>query len=103
MCSSDLFEVPDHERFPCVRLAYRALDGGGTLPAVLNAANEEAVAGFLGGRIPFPAIHETIAEVMNAHTSTPLRSLDHVLEADAWARSLSRGILERHAAARAAS
>jgi 1-deoxy-D-xylulose-5-phosphate reductoisomerase len=97
------FDVPDHERFPCVRLAYRALRGGGTLPAVLNAANEEAVAAFLEGRIGFPAIADTIAEVMDAHAAEPLRSLDHVLAADAWARTHSRNVLERHAAARAAS
>jgi 1-deoxy-D-xylulose-5-phosphate reductoisomerase len=97
------FDVPDHDRFPCVRLAYRALEGGGSLPAVLNAANEEAVASFLDGRIPFPAIAETIAEVMDAHRAEPLRSLDHVLEADAWARARSRIVLDRHAAARAAS
>jgi 1-deoxy-D-xylulose-5-phosphate reductoisomerase len=97
------FEAPDHERFPCVRLAYRALERGGTLPAVLNATNEEAVAAFLDGRIPFPAIPETIAEVMDAHEAAPLASLGHVLEADAWARSFSRTVLDRHAAARAAS
>ncbi len=97
------FEAPDHERFPSVRLAYRALERGGTLPAVLNAANEEAVAVFLEGRISFPAIPETIAEVMDAHETAPLRSLEHVLEADAWARSKSRTVIERHAAARAAS
>jgi len=97
------FELPDHERFPCVRLAYRALEGGGTLPAVLNAANEEAVAAFLEGRIPFPAIPGTIGEVMAAHAAQPARSLEHVLEADAWARERSRGVLERHAAARAVS
>ena len=50
------FEVPDRERFPCLDLAYRALAAGGSLPAVLNAANEEAVAAFLDGRIPFTAI-----------------------------------------------
>jgi 1-deoxy-D-xylulose-5-phosphate reductoisomerase len=97
------FEAPDHERFPSVRLAYRALERGGTLPAVLNAANEEAVAAFLDGRIPFPAIPETIAEVMDAHEAAPLASLGRVLEADAWARSFSRTVLDRHAAARAAS
>jgi 1-deoxy-D-xylulose-5-phosphate reductoisomerase len=86
-----------------VRLAYRALERGGTLPAVLNAANEEAVAAFLDGRIPFPAIPETIAEVMDAHEAAPLASLGRVLEADAWARSFSRTVLDRHAAARAAS
>ena len=97
------FDAPDHERFPCLGLAYRALAGGGTLPAALNAANEEAVAAFLDQRIPFPAIAGTIAEVMDAHPTQPLRSLEQVLEADAWARERSRAVLERHAAARAAS
>jgi 1-deoxy-D-xylulose-5-phosphate reductoisomerase len=97
------FDVPDHERFPCVGLAYRALAGGGTLPAVLNAANEEAVGAFLAERIPFTAIAASIAEVMDAHTTQPLRSLEHVLEADAWARERGRAVLERHAVARAAS
>jgi 1-deoxy-D-xylulose-5-phosphate reductoisomerase len=97
------FDVPDFERFPCPRLAYRALAQGGTLPAVLNAANEEAVAAFLDGKLPFPAIADSIAEVMDAHPAGAARSLESVLEADAWAREKSRSILGRHAAARAAS
>ena len=96
------FDVPDHERFPCVSLAYRALAVGRSLPAVLNAANEEAVATFLDGRIPFPAIPETILEVMEAHRPTALSGLEDVLEADRWARSRARGILEGRAS-RAAS
>ena len=59
------FEVPDHDRFPCLSLAYRALAGAGALPAVLNAANEEAVAAFLDERVAFTAIPETIREVMD--------------------------------------
>jgi 1-deoxy-D-xylulose-5-phosphate reductoisomerase len=97
------FDLPDHERFPCPRLAYRALGTGGTLPAVLNAANEEAVAAFLAGTIPFTAIAETIAETMDAHRPVPLDSIDTVLAADAWAREACRAALSRHAAARAAS
>ena len=89
------FEVPDHDRFPCLGLAYRALAGGGSLPAVLNAANEEAVAAFLEERIPFPAIPETIAEVMSDHPAGPLDRLEDVLEADAWARERARGALAR--------
>ena len=96
-------DVADHDRFPCVRLAYRALECGGSMPAVLNAANEEAVAAFLDGRVPFPAIADTIAEVTDAHDTLALHSLEDVLEADAWARARSRSILERHAAARAVS
>jgi 1-deoxy-D-xylulose-5-phosphate reductoisomerase len=97
------FEVPDFERFPCPRLAYRALAQGGTLPAVLNAANEEAVAAFLDHRIPFPAIPESIAEVMDAHGAAASASLEAVLEADAWARQRGRAVLARHAATRAGS
>src|SRR5437667_507009 len=89
------FEVPDHDRFPCLRLGYRALAGGGSLPAVLNAANEEAVAAFLDHRIAFPAIPETIAEVMSDHPAGPLDRLEDVLEADAWARERARGALAR--------
>ncbi len=71
------FHEPDRERFPCLGLAYRALRAGGTLPAVLNAANEIAVSRFLDGRLGFTAIAHVIAQTMNAHevesvsTSTP--------------------------------
>jgi 1-deoxy-D-xylulose-5-phosphate reductoisomerase len=97
------FEAPDGERFPCLGLAYRALAGGGSLPAVLNAANEEAVAAFLDGRIPFTAIPECVLEVMAAHPPAPLACLEDVLEADAWAREHARSTLHRRSASRAAS
>src|SRR6266581_2619756 len=89
------FEAPDHERFPCLGLAYRALKGGGSLPAVLNAANEEAVAAFLDGRISFPAIPEAIREVMDDHPARAVATLDDVLAADAWARERTRAALKR--------
>jgi len=89
------FEAPDHERFPCLGLAYRALKGGGSLPAVLNAANEEAVAAFLDGRVPFPAIPEAIREVMDDHPPRAVATLDDVLAADAWARERTRAALKR--------
>jgi 1-deoxy-D-xylulose-5-phosphate reductoisomerase len=89
------FDVPDHERFPCLRLAYRALQGGGTLPAVLNAANEEAVAAFLDGRIGFTAIPHAIREVMDDHPPRPVDTLDDVLAADAWARERTQVALKR--------
>jgi len=89
------FETPDHERFPCLGLAYRALKGGGSLPAVLNAANEEAVAAFLDGRVPFPAIPEAIREVMDDHPARAVATLDDVLAADAWARERTRAALKR--------
>jgi len=91
------FEAPDHERFPCLGLAYRALEGGGSLPAVLNAANEEAVAAFLDGRISFPAIPEAIREVMDDHPPRTVATLDDVLAADAWARERTRAALKRRA------
>jgi 1-deoxy-D-xylulose-5-phosphate reductoisomerase len=91
------FEAPDHERFPCLGLAYRALEGGGSLPAVLNAANEEAVAAFLDGRIGFPAIPEAIREVMDDHPPRAVATLDDVLAADAWARERTRAALKRRA------
>lgn len=84
------FEPPDRQRFPCLDLAYRALGAGGTMPAVLNAANEESVAAFLDGRIPFPAIAQTVAEVMDGHIVAQASSLEAVLDADAWARRRAR-------------
>jgi 1-deoxy-D-xylulose-5-phosphate reductoisomerase len=93
------FDVPDHGRFPCLTLAYRALESGGSMPAVLNAANEEAVAAFLAGRIPFTAIPESIEEVMDAHPPSSVRDLDDVLEADAWARRRCGETLVRRSAA----
>jgi 1-deoxy-D-xylulose-5-phosphate reductoisomerase len=89
------FDVPDHARFPCLGLAYRALQGGGTLPAVLNAANEEAVGAFLDGRIPFTAIPEQVGETMDARPPGPTSVLADVLAADAWAREHTRAGLAR--------
>jgi 1-deoxy-D-xylulose-5-phosphate reductoisomerase len=97
------FDLPDHDRFPCVGLAYRALRQGGSLPAVLNAANEEAVAAFLDGHVPFMAIPESISEVMDDHATVRLGRLEDVLEADAWARERSRSVLARHRVARVLS
>ena len=91
------FDSPDHDRFPCLGLAYRALEGGGTLPAVLNAANEEAVAAFLDGRIGFCAIPDAIREVMDDHPARPVAALDDVLAADGWARQRARAALKRRA------
>jgi 1-deoxy-D-xylulose-5-phosphate reductoisomerase len=93
------FDVPDPARFPCLPLAYRALEQGGSMPAVLNAANEEAVAAFLAGRIPFTAIPESIAEVMDGHPTGALGALEDVLDADAWARRRAGETLFRRSAA----
>ena len=91
------FEVPDHDRFPCLGLAYRALAGGGALPTVLNAANEEAVSAFLDRRIAFPAIPEAIQEVLEEPGPRLVRELDDILTADAWARERTREALKRRA------
>jgi 1-deoxy-D-xylulose-5-phosphate reductoisomerase len=97
------FELPDRARFPCLDLAYRALAAGGSAPAVLNAANEEAVAAFLEGRVAFTAIPESIMEVLEGRPDSPLTRLEDVLAADAWARERSREALRRRAFARAVS
>jgi len=87
------FEPPDLERFPCLALAFQALAAGGDMPAVLNAANEVAVAAFLQEAIPFPAIPEVIARVMAAHTRQPLSSLAQVLAVDQRAREAAHVII----------
>ncbi|KXK00915.1 MAG: 1-deoxy-D-xylulose 5-phosphate reductoisomerase [Acidobacteria bacterium OLB17] len=80
------FEDPDIERFPCLGLAFEALAAGGTMPAVLNAANEVSVQAFLDGKIGFDHIGETNRRVMREHTPTPADTLAAVLAADTWAR-----------------
>jgi 1-deoxy-D-xylulose-5-phosphate reductoisomerase len=80
------FHPPDLERFPCVRLAYQAIETGGTAPAVLNAANEIAVAAFLEERIGFLQIPEIIEETIGRHERREACDLETVLAADAWAR-----------------
>ncbi len=94
------FEPPDRAKFPCLALAYRALEEGGTAPAALNAANEEAVAAFLDDRVSFNGIAETIAEVLDAEKSPRAAALEDVLEADRRARELARQALARRQAAR---
>jgi len=80
------FEEPDPKRFPSLTLARRAGEVGGTLPAVLNAANEVAVEAFVNRRINFPQITETVRRTMDAHKVVAHPTLDQILEADAWAR-----------------
>jgi len=80
------FFPPDTEKFQCVALAYDALRRGGTMPAVLNAANEVAVAAFLDEKIKFGDIPRLIRAACEAHTPQPASSLDTVLAADRWAR-----------------
>jgi 1-deoxy-D-xylulose-5-phosphate reductoisomerase len=80
------FEEPDVERFPAVELARGAGEIGGTLPAVLNAANEIAVEAFVNRKINFPQITETVRRTMDAHKTVLHPTLEQILEADAWAR-----------------
>jgi len=80
------FEEPDPERFPALALARKAGDVGGSLPAVLNAANEVAVEAFVNRRINFPQISETVRRVVDRHRVVPHPALEQILEADAWAR-----------------
>ena len=93
------FFPPDPDRFPCVRLAYQALRAGGTMPAVLNAANEVAVAAFLDERIRFGEIPRLIGAACEAHVAGPAASLDAVLAADAWARDWVAGRIDAAPAA----
>ncbi len=89
------FIQPDREKFQCLDLAYRALRAGGTVPAVLNAANEVAVGSFLSRRIGFDEIPRIIASVMDAHHPEEAASLDAVLDADTWARAKAGELSDR--------
>ena len=81
------FEEPDLERFPALNLARRAGEMGGTLPAVLNAANEVAVEAFCQGQITFAQIPQVVSETMARHQVVPHPTLEQILAADAWART----------------
>ena len=87
------FESPDLRRFPCLGLAYEALAAGGAATAMLNAANEEAVAAFLDRRIPYLAIAATLDKVLQKLAQQPADSLEQLLEADAAARRAARAIM----------
>ncbi len=84
------FEEPDAERFPSLNLARRAGEMGGTLPAVLNATNEVAVEAFVNGRISFTAISEIVKKTMDRHEVVAHPTLEQVLEADEWARTVAK-------------
>ena len=92
-CGPLEFHEPAWEDFPCLRLAYRALEAERSLPIVLNAANEVAVAAFLEGRLGFTAISQVIAETMEAHTPAPAHSLAAVRRVDEWAREHARELV----------
>ncbi len=92
------FEEPDLDRFPSLRLGYEAARAGGTMPAVLNAANEVAVAAFLEGRLSFLGIPRVVAETMAAHPCRPLNGLGQVLEINRWARECAQDLIARKGA-----
>ena len=89
------FEAPRREDFPALDLARQAGERGGTLPAVLNAANEVAAAAFLESRIPFPRIWETVAHVMARHAVVAEPGLDDILDADREARAAAEGFVSK--------
>jgi len=87
----------DARRFPAVALAYEASRTGGSMPAVLNAANEIAVERFLAGELPFLGIVDIVRRVLDRHAGhvQPINSVDEALEWDRWARNEAREILPR--------
>jgi len=89
------FEQPDEKKFPALRLAREAGEQGGTLPGVLNAANEVAVEAFLAERISFPRIWGMVEEVMKKHRTEKEPSLEAIIEADRWARGEAKARLEK--------
>lgn len=88
------FEPPDLERFPSLRLAYEAGRAGGTMPAVLNAANEVAVESFLAGNLSFRNIPFVVESVMEKHEPVSRPELAEIIAADNWARELAKNILK---------
>jgi 1-deoxy-D-xylulose-5-phosphate reductoisomerase len=88
------FFSPRYKDFPALNLARRAGETGGTLPAVMNAANEIAVAAFLDQQVRFPEIWDVVEEVMNRHSAIAHPNLDAILEADQWARNEAQGCVK---------
>jgi 1-deoxy-D-xylulose-5-phosphate reductoisomerase len=91
------FHPPDSRKFPCIRLAYQALEAGGTFPAALNAANEVAVQSFLNGEISFPMIAAVIEHVLGKHHPSEVVDLESVVEADRQSREAAESAIHaRH-------
>ncbi|MBA1333894.1 MAG: 1-deoxy-D-xylulose 5-phosphate reductoisomerase [Firmicutes bacterium] len=89
------FFAPDTHTFPCLELAYKALEEGGTMPAVLNGANEVAVAGFLRGHVQFTSIPEVVRRVMEKHNTVAEYDMEEILYWDEWSRKEAERIIER--------
>ncbi|RAL26324.1 1-deoxy-D-xylulose-5-phosphate reductoisomerase [Thermoflavimicrobium daqui] len=90
------FRKPDFVQYPCLKMAYEAGRAGGTMPTVLNAANEVAVEQFLAGEIPFLAIEHKVEEALSSHQWIPHPSLSEIEEADRWAREFAKKIKIAH-------
>jgi 1-deoxy-D-xylulose-5-phosphate reductoisomerase len=88
------FSLPDPERFPCLKLAYRSIEIGETMPTILNAANEVAVSAFLEGSLKFTEIPLLLQRVMEEHEVKPFHTIEDILKADHWARERSKAFLE---------
>jgi len=88
------FKKTDNECFPCLSYAYTAIEAGGTMPSVLNAANEVAVNAFLKGAIRFTEIPVIIRKTMDHHTVMPDTELNVVMEADRWAREMAEEVIK---------
>jgi len=93
------FEAPDLERFPCIGLAYKALVAGGTMPTAMNAANEEAVAAFIDGRLGLTDIPHIINAVMDQHSNHTASDIQIILDADSSARRQANTEIEKLASA----
>jgi 1-deoxy-D-xylulose-5-phosphate reductoisomerase len=88
------FDTPRYVEFPALNLARQAGETGGTLPAVMNAANEVAAGAFLDRQVRFPSIWQIVEEVMARHASVAHPNLDAILQADQWARAQARKSVE---------
>jgi 1-deoxy-D-xylulose-5-phosphate reductoisomerase len=87
------FEDVNFDKFPALRVAYSAIEIGGTMPAVMSAANEEAVEAFLMGRIKFIDILRVVKKVMDSHKPIPGNSLEEIIQSDRWARDMSSEVI----------
>jgi len=88
------FEEPDTDRFPCLAYAYKSLETGGSMPAVLSAANEVAVKFFLDEKIGYTDVARVIKTTMDAHTPYPIKTVEDALKADIWARQEAEKMIE---------
>ena len=90
------FQIPDEKKFPALSLAIEVAHKGGTLPGVLNAADEEAVESFLRGRISFTQIYSVIQKVVLRHKCCQKPTLEDILAADTWAREEAKAIIQKN-------